>query len=301
MSRWNPAGAAVSAVREKGSAWIRGAIIGNEGLEPHELASAEDPGLFGPSSVVWRVHGDASMLIGGLRSLLLQTLHPLAMAGVFEFSDYREDPWGRLNRTGRFIGATTFGSTSTAEQAITIVKRVHRPVKGTAPDGRPYSANDPHLMLWVHVAEVDSFLASFNRFGDGKLRDAEQDQYVSEMAEIARRLGTDTPPETVAELKASLEAFRAECQAGPQAREAMRFLLNPPVPLLAKGTYGLIAAGAVTSLPRWARAQLRLPVPPFADPLAVRPAAKLLTRTLGWLMAAGPRETSLDDRLLVGQ
>ncbi|MDH4363327.1 MAG: DUF2236 domain-containing protein, partial [Acidimicrobiia bacterium] len=119
---------------------MRSAIAGDERLSRRELATWDDPGLFGPASVAWRVHGESSMLIGGLRALLLQTLHPLAMAGVADHSDYRRDPWGRLHRTGRFIGATTYGNTATAEHVIAMVTAIHRRVEGTAPDGRHYAA-----------------------------------------------------------------------------------------------------------------------------------------------------------------
>jgi len=292
-------GEVLAAVRTQGASLLRNALAGDEGLAAEEMASVDDLGLFGPDSVVWRVHGDSSMLIGGLRSLMFQTLHPLAMAGVAEHSDYKSDPWGRLNRTGRFVGATTYGSTETAERAIRIVHNVHKRVKGTAPDGRPYEANDPHLLLWVHITEVDSFLRAYEAYGAGKLRDSEKDQYVAEMAEVARRLGSEAPPESVAELKACLHDFRAECEAGPYARETIRFLLLPPVPLALRGPYGVLAAGAITLLPPWARRELRLPVLPLSDPLAVRPAATVLTRTIGWLMAADPREFELADRLLV--
>lgn len=292
-------GEVLAAVRTQGSGLLRNAIAGDEGLKPHEMASVDDLGLYGPESVVWRIHGDSAMLIGGLRSLMLQTLHPLAMAGVAEHSDYKSDPWGRLNRTGRFVGATTYGNTETAERAIKVVHNVHKRVKGIAPDGRKYEANDPHLLLWVHVTEVDSFLRAFERYGTGRLRDAEKDQYVAEMAEVARRLGSETPPETKAELDACIEDFRAECHAGSQARDTMRFLMFPPVPLVLRGPYGILTAAAITLLPGWARRELRLPVLPLSDPLAVRPAATVLTRAIGWLMAADPREFELADRLLV--
>lgn len=289
---------ALAVVRLQGNKLLRDAIIGDEALEEREMASVDDPGLFGPGSIAWRVHGDSSMLIGGLRSLMFQTLHPLAMAGVAEHSDYRADPWGRLNRTGRFVGATTYGSTAAAEEAIEIVRRVHRHVVGTAPDGRRYSANNPHLLLWVHCTEIDSFIAAYDRYGSGKLRDAERDRYVEEMAEVATRLGSERPPTTMAELQECLEDFRPECSAGSQARDAMRFLAFPPVPLLLRGTYGIVTAGAVTLLPAWARRELRLPVPPLADPLAVRPAAMAFTRTVGWLMSAQSLNEDLEDRLL---
>jgi uncharacterized protein (DUF2236 family) len=292
-------GEAMAVVQQRGGDWLRQAIAGNEALQPHELATATDTGLHGPDSIVWRVHGDAAMLIGGLRALLLQTLHPLAMAGVGDHSDYRRDPWGRLHRTGRFIAATTYGTTATAEQSIARVRSIHERVEGVAPDGRRYRATDPHLLLWVHLTEVDSFLRAYDRFGNGKLRDSERDQYVAEMAEVARRLGAQEPPTTVAELETALEAFGPECHAGPEAREAVRFLLVPPVSIWVRGSYGIITAAAVTLLPGWARRQLWLPVPPLVEPLAVRPAALVLSRSIGWLMNARSNRTLIDDQLMV--
>lgn len=280
----------VSHLRRGIGAALRQAISGNEELDRSQLASLEDPGLFGPGSAIWRVHGDLSMLIGGLRALLLQTLHPLAMAGVAEHSDYRQDPWGRLHRTGRFVGSTTYGTTAAAEASIDAVKRIHGRVRGIAPDGRPYSADDPHLMLWVHITEVDSFLTSYHRYGEGRLTQAEADEYVAQMAEIARRLGAEDPPTDEASLAARVQAFRPELRASGQAREAVRFLLVPPVPLLARGAYGLIAAAAIASLPGWAQRELWLPVPPLVDPLVIRPAALTLTRTFGWALATQDRQ-----------
>ncbi len=279
-------GAAVSAIRQLGGGALRRALVGDETLQPSELADEDDGGLFGPDSAAWRVHGDSSMLIGGLRALMLQTLHPLAMAGVADHSDYSDDPWGRLHRTGRFVGGTTFGSTETAERLIRRVRAIHTRVVGEAPDGTPYSANDPHLLLWVHVTEVDSFLRAYQRYGQGHLSDADADRYVAEMAEIARRLGAEDVPESRAELDACLAGFRAECRYGRQAREGMRFLLLPPVPLALRGAYGVITAAAVGLLPGWARQMMWIPMPPGVDPIAIRPAATVLTRAIGWLMTA---------------
>lgn len=290
-------GEALALVRREGGNRLRTALAGNEQLQQEDLAHSGDPGLFGPASVAWRVHGDSAMLIGGLRSLMLQTLHPLAMAGVADHSDYRHDPWGRLHRTGRFIGATTYGSTATAEQLIEVIRRVHDRVEGTAPDGRPYSANDPHLLAWVHITEVDSFLTGYERYGAGKLTDAERDQYVEEMAEVGHRLGAIDLPVTAKELADMLEAYRAECELGEQAKDCFRFLLRPPVPLATVGAYGLISAAAIGMLPPWAQTMLRVPVPPGLDPLAIRPAATVLTRTVGWLMSE-QRNADLDDRML---
>ncbi len=291
-------GEALSLARRQGANRLRAALAGNEQLQPAELADRADQGLFGPASVTWRVHGDSAMLIGGLRALMLQTLHPLAMAGVADHSDYRHDPWGRLHRTGRFVGATTYGNTASAELMIERVRRIHDHVQGTAPDGRHYSANDPHLLLWVHVTEVDSFLAAYRRYGAGKLTDAEQDRYIDEMAVIATRLGAENIPRDRAQLAQTLEMFRAECRFGSQAKDCVRFLLLPPVPLAALGAYGLISAASIGLLPRWAQLMLRLPVPPGLDPLAIRPAATVLTRTIGWLMSDA-RNAELADRMLI--
>lgn len=224
------------------------------------------------------------MLIGGLRALMLQTLHPLAMAGVAEHSDYRNDPWGRLHRTGHFVGATTYGNTETAEQTIAMVRAIHERVEGHAPDGRPYSATDPHLLRWVHVTEVDSFLSAYDRYAAGRLTDAERDQYVAEMGEIATRLGATDVPTDVTSLQDCIDVYRAELRYDAQAKDAMSFLMRPPVPLLMAGAYGIVTAAAISLLPSWAQRQLRLPVPPGVEPFAVRPAAMLFTRGVGWLL-----------------
>ena len=155
----------VATLRDEGARRIRNLLAGQEGLTEADLATYDDPGLFGPASVAWRVHGEMSMLVGGLRALLLQTLHPPTMAGVADHSDYRKDPLGRLHRTGRFIGATTYGNTATAEHVIEMVRRIHERVAGTLADGTPYAATDPHLLGWVHVTEVDSFLRAYERYG----------------------------------------------------------------------------------------------------------------------------------------
>lgn len=291
-------GEALSLVRRQGGSILRSALAGDEELKADELADRDDHGLYGPASVAWRVHGDSAMVIGGLRALMLQTLHPLAMAGVADHSDYRHDPWGRLHRTGRFIGATTYGNTKTAEQLIEMVRVIHDRVAGNTPDGRPYEANDPHLLLWVHVTEVDSFLTAYERYGVGRLTDAEKDRYVAEMAEVARRLGAENVPESRAELAACMEDFRSELEYGDQARDCNRFLLFPPVPLLVRGAYGIIAAASIGMLPGYAQRMIGVPVPPGFDPLAIRPAATVLTRTMGWLMGA-EREAELEDRMLI--
>ncbi|HSL58931.1 MAG TPA: oxygenase MpaB family protein [Acidimicrobiales bacterium] len=259
------------------------------------VATADDPGWFGPGSATWQVHGDLSMIVGGLRALLLQTLHPLAMAGVADHSDYRDDPFGRLHRTGGFVAATTYGDSAAAARAVDMVRRVHVRVRGTAPDGRPYSASDPHLVTWVHVTEVDSFLAAHRRYGTRPISPADADRYVAEMAQVCEALGGDDPPRDVAALRAWIDGVRPELAVGRQARDAVRFLIAPPVPLVARGPYAVISAAAVGLLPAWARRKLWLPSAPLADPLVVRPAARALLAGLGWALGPPPHRTAAES------
>lgn len=214
---------------------------------------------FAPTDPVWRVHADAAMFVGGIRALLLQSLHPLAMAGVAGHSGYKSDPWGRLQRTSDFIATTTFSTVPHAEEAIARVRAIHGRVRGRADDGRPYRADDPHLLAWVHAAEADSFLSCFQAYGPGRLTEAECDTYVAQAGRAAEALGVLDPPRTAAQLRATLESYRPELRATPAAREAARFLLHePPLPWSARPGYAMLAAGAVADLPQWARTELGL-------------------------------------------
>ena len=243
---------------------LRSKVAGDEAaIRAREIWDSEGPRWFTPDDPIWRVHADASMFVGGLRALLLQSLHPLAMAGVAGHSGYRSDPWGRLQRTSHFLATTTFGTIEHAEGAIAHVREIHLRVRGRTEDGRPYAASDPHLLDWVHLAEVDSFLRTYQLFGPEPLTSEDADEYVRQTGGVAARLGATAPPESVAELDARLDAFRPELAATDASRDAARFLLlDPPLPLAARPGYGLLAAGAVASLPGWARRELRLP-PPF--------------------------------------
>jgi len=262
-----------------------------------DVAVIGDAGWFGPDSVAWRVHADLGTLVGGLRSLLYQTLHPLAMAGVAEHSDYRKDPWGRLHRTAEFVAATTYGTSAEAGAAVARVQRVHAHVRGTAPDGRPYSAEDPALLTWVHATEVDSFLAAYQRYGAG-LTDAEADQYVAEMAMVAIAFGADPVPTSVAELDRVLAGY--QLRGSRQVRDATRFLMFPPLPLSARSSYALIAAAAVDLLPLRAQLELRLVVPPLMGPMGVRPAARALFGTLRWALGESPTLVAARARTAAG-
>lgn len=254
--------------------------------EPPPRAHHAGDAFLPPGGMARQVHGDLpSMVVGGLAALMLQTLHPLAMAGVADHSSYREDPIGRLRRTAAFVGATTFGSVMQAEEAIEQVRLVHRRVHGRAPDGRRYSANDPALLTWVHVAEVSSFLAASRRYGPRRLSTADGDRYYAETAVVARSLGARRVPESTAEVDAYFRRVRPELSAGRQALDARDFLLRG----VAKrpndrAIYACILAAALAVLPPWARQELRIPQPPLVDDLVVAPVARTVLGALRWTL-----------------
>jgi uncharacterized protein (DUF2236 family) len=248
-----------------------------------ELFDTGEAGWFDHDAPIRRVHADASMFVGGLRALLFQSLHPRAMAGVAQHSDFKADPWGRLQRTADFLAATTFGPASQAEKAVAIVHRVHERVVGTTRSGQPYAANDPHLLRWVHLAELDSFLSAHDRLGEQPLIGDERDEYVANTAVVARALGVIEPPTTEAALRDQLDAFRPELAGTREAREAARYLLiQPPLPVAGRPAYGLIGAAAVSLMPVWTRWPLRLPWLPVSEATLGRAAGDAVTKTLRW-------------------
>lgn len=278
---------AAKAVADRGRGRIAGAVrsmVSPDGEPLPTVWDDDDPGWFAPDSVVRRVQGDSSGFIGGVRSLLIQALHPPTVYAVVEHSAYREDPLGRLQRTAGFLGATTFGTGSDADQAVAIVRAIHERVGGTLPDGTPYTASDPHLLGWVHITELDSFLTAYRRYGSGSITQAEADEYVREMGRVGIALGMTDAPGSERELNDWLDRYRPELASTPEAEDIARFLLSAPGPIYAKGPYAIIFAAALGSLPIWARHMLLLPMVPGTDPLLVRPAAQLLTKTLRWAL-----------------
>jgi uncharacterized protein (DUF2236 family) len=262
-------------------------VAGPEGPARRDrIHNTPGPRWFDQGSPIRRVHGDASMFVGGLRALLLQSLHPLAMAGVVAHSGYKGDPWGRLQRTSHFLAVTTFGTAEDAAAMVARIRAIHATVVGAAPDGRPYAASDPHLLRWVHVAEIDSFLSAHQRYGARPLDRAGRDEYVAETARVARELGVLDPPETEAGLRDQLAAYRPELAGTPAAREVARLiLLNPPLPALARVPYSALCAAAVGLLPAWARRHLWLPYLPITEATVVRAGGAAVTRTIRWAMA----------------
>jgi uncharacterized protein (DUF2236 family) len=244
-----------------------------------------DDGLFGPGSAPWRIHGDfTSMIIGGVSALLLQMLHPRALAGVWDHSDFRRDRHGRLKRTAAFISVTTFGSTAKAEAMIARVRRVHDRVAGTLPDGTPYSANDPELLTFVHVAEVDSFLRAHLRYKDAGLPGAVQDRYLTDYAEVARRLGAEDVPTSRREIAEYYRRIRPELRFDARTRDVAQALLARGDEVMAEPMRLMVFAAGRDLLPDWAAA-MHGSVPALAAP-AIRSGARGMGRVLRWALSA---------------
>ncbi|MGY0021909.1 oxygenase MpaB family protein [Streptomyces sp. YJ-C3] len=197
-------------------------------------AGAADPGLFGPDSVTWQMHADPMMWVAGVRALYLQALHPRAVRGVMQNSDFRRDAWGRLMRTASFVGTTTYGTTEAAEKAGARVRKIHSMLSATDPDtGERYGVDEPGLLLWVHCAEIDSYLHVARRSGF-RLTEAQADRYVAEHRTSARLVGLDPDevPSSQSEVREYFEKVRPELAAGPEARVVDDFLQRPPTQAL---------------------------------------------------------------------
>ena len=247
-----------------------------------------DPGLFGPDSISWRVHGDfTSMLIGGISALMLQALHPQALAGVWDHSNFRQDMLGRLRRTGQFISGTTFGSTADANWLIDKVRTIHLQVIGTGLDGKPYAASDPELLTWVHVAEVSNFLAAHLRYRNPHLCAEDQDRYYDEIALVAERLGATDVPRSRQQIADYLEGIRPRLLCDERSHEVIRLLLNAPAPsLLAKPFGSLMMQAGIDLLPDWASDQLELEQQPLTRKL-VRAGVNSTAPILRWAVRNG--------------
>ncbi|BBC29596.1 uncharacterized protein SGFS_008900 [Streptomyces graminofaciens] len=229
-----------------------------------------DPGLFGPDSVTWQVHGDPMMWVAGIRALYLQALHPRAVRGVMQNSDFRRDAWGRLMRTANFVGTITYGTTEAAERAGARVRKIHSMLSAVDPHtGERYGVDEPELLLWVHCAEIDSYLHILRRSGY-PIGDTAADRYIGEHRVGARLVGLDPDevPGDQAELAAYFEKARPELASGPEAREVDDFLRRPPThPLLVPAREALwrrVSNLAYASLPPYAHELYGRPAPPPA-------------------------------------
>jgi uncharacterized protein (DUF2236 family) len=242
--------------------------------------------LFPQDSVIWRVHGDVtSMMAGGIAALLLQMLHPRALAGIWDHSDVQQDMLGRLRRTARFIAETTYGDRDSAEAAIDKVKRIHAQVSGELPDGTAYRADDPHLLAWVHLAGAVMFLDGWRRYAEPNMSRADQDLYIAEAGEIARRLGADPVPQTRAEAEQLIGEFRPELDADRRTLEFRDLVLDAPAQRPAElPVQKLLTGAAVDLLPAWARELHGLRRLPLSGP-PIRAATFGLATTLRWAFA----------------
>jgi uncharacterized protein (DUF2236 family) len=232
-----------------------------------------DAGLFGPDSVTWRVHADPVLWIAGIRALLLQAVHPAAMAGMLQHSDFRADPWGRLRRTADYVGVVTFGSNAEVEAIGRRVRGLHAKVRGTDDaTGVTYRASDPHLLRWVHCCEVESFLSTYQRAG-GDLSAAEVDRYYAEQTRAAAVVGLDPArvPASAADMAAYFDQMRPELRVDHRARRVAGYVVRPPMPRWvavatpARPAWAGVAGLAAALLPRWARRMYRMPGLPTTD------------------------------------
>ena len=241
-----------------------------------------DEALFPKDSPIRMVHADiVAMMVGGVRGLLLQMLHPHALQGVLDHSNFRTDMHGRLRRTARFIAVTTFGHRDDAMAAVGRVNRIHAKVGGTLPDGTAYSATDPRTLAWVHVAEATSFLAAYLRHVRPDMPGSEQDEYYRQFAVIARALGADPVPIDRREAEAIFRDLRSDLTASPAAREIAQLVLTQKPPGSPPAVQALLGAEAVALLPPFARSMLALERPGLAA-IPARAATWGMGKTLRW-------------------
>ncbi len=238
--------------------WIVGVLQRDNGTPINYDAPLGDAGLFGPASVTWRIHADfPGMMAGGVAALMLQTLHPRALAGVWDHSTFRTDILGRLRRTTAFVAGTTYAPTSEAQRLIAMVRGIHRKVRGATPDGQRYSAMNPDLLTWVHCTEVASFIAGYQFYRGVSLPAVVQDRYYTETAVIARALGARKVPVSQRGMQQYFEAVQADLEFSERSAAVLEVLaaIRLPIPLAGPARELFLGAGA-TLLPPWASTRL---------------------------------------------
>ena len=251
-----------------------------DGIPPwvSELEKGDDEGYFGPGSAVWEVHGAVPVIVAGIRALLLQTLHPGAMAGVHDWSRYREDPLGRLAGTVRWVLVTSFADRAGADAASAFVRSLHTRVAGTY-SGTAYSASDPELLSWVHVVFAESFLSCHQAWG-GRIPGG-ADQYVFEWARAGELMEVATPPRSEAELRAQLAAFGPHLVSDERVAEAVRFIRSPPLKRSLLPGYRILFGGAVSTIAPEHRRMLGLRRPWWPARALTRLGLAVLAKLLG--------------------
>lgn len=252
-------------------------MVGGSGPPTAFLTPQGDRGLFGPESVAWKIHADfISMMIGGISSLILQALHPQALAGVWDHSSFREDLKGRLGRTAFFIAATTYGPTEMANNIITKVNHIHTKITGLDEFGKPYSATDPHLLAWVHLTETRSFINSFEDYRKETISSKEKDQYFLEMSSLGERMGALNLPCTYANTEKAIQGYIPELYFGERAKSIIDLLDNFPSNLTAKPFIKLISRAGFLNLPDWVYPMIGKPTPSYFERLAVKKSIDLI-------------------------
>ena len=256
---------------------IREMVGSSSGPPVAFLTPKGDRGLFGPESIAWRVHADfISMMIGGISSLVLQALHPQALAGVWDHSSFRKDLKGRLGRTAYFIAATTYGSHEMAYEVINKVNRIHKHIHGSDEYGKPYMATDPHLLAWVHLTETLSFLEAYQSYRQPKLTRKEQDQYFKEMKVLGEMLGAHNLPDTLKGTQEAIESYLPELNYGERAQSIIQLLDDFPSNLQSKPFVKLISKAGFINLPSWAHAKLNKPIPSTLEKVLVNKSIDLI-------------------------
>ena len=222
----------VRVIRDKIALYIRALLSGAENGVPEWtplVEAGEDAGLFKPTDAAWVVHADVATMIGGIRALLLQALHPGSLAGVMQHSRYEEDALGRLSGTIRWLTICTFGSKEALEVESARVRQMHERVKGkfSTNDGseRNYKASDSDLLMWVHVAFTDSFLAAHQEYG---VKEINPDEYVKQWANAVTPLGVLNPPQNLHELQAVLKSYEPQLRVDENSKRVIQFIQNPP-------------------------------------------------------------------------
>jgi uncharacterized protein (DUF2236 family) len=259
----------------------------NDGASRQQPVAISDRALFERDSPIRLVHaGVVPMLVGGIRSLLLQMLHPHALQGVLDHSNFRADMHGRLRRTARFIAITTFAHREDALAAIERVNRIHSKVTGVLPDGSPYSAQDPRTLAWVHVAEATSFLEAYLAFVKPAMPLDAQDEYFRQFAIIARALSADPVPETRAAAEALVQELRCDLAASDAARDIAKLVLNQRPEGAPVAVQRALGVAAVDLLPPFARTMLGL-TRPLMGALPARLATRTMSETLRWAFRQG--------------
>lgn len=277
-------------VRQRLVAHVRGVF--NDPAKGEKPTPASDQAWFEKDSPIRLVHADVvGMLVGGVRGLLLQMLHPHALQGVLDFSDFRSDMHGRLKRTARFIAVTTFSHRDEAEEAVQRVNRIHAEVGGTLPDGTAYRATDPRTLAWVHVVEAQSFLAGYRRYVAPDWPQADADRYFEQFAMIAEKLGADPVPRTEAEANRIFEELKRDLSPSREARDVARLVLSQRPEGTPRALQQMIAAEAVSMLPDFARRMLHLDKPRLAA-LPAHLGTLATARTIRWAFRQGYRSTA---------